>query len=366
MKHDDPLKRPGAPVAVLVLNWNGWADTIECLESVLRLDYPNFQVIVCDNGSTDGSIDRFLDWAAGRLDVIPERRQMDGYVQPSIQKPLAVRTLARAEAEHDGSSTAEEARLVLIANGANLGFAGGNNVGLRHALARGFEFVWLLNSDTIVAPGSLRPLVTRLQNDPEAGMCGSLLCYYDAPDILDQAGGCAYYPALGMARRIMSGRPVNEPADWRQVEGRLGYVSGASCLVRRSFLQDIGLMTEDHFLYGEEIDWAIRGKGLYKLALAPDSLVYHKKGRSIGSKSYGLGRSATSAYYLWRASHRVTRRYYPFGLPALVSLGLLSAARAYLHGDKGSASAILRGTFNRDYKQASKTGELAQNSTSPL
>lgn len=335
------------PVAILILNWNGWPDTLECLESVLRLDYPDFQVIVCDNGSTDGSVDHLLDWAAGRLDVVPQRSEMELHVRPPVKKPVAVRVLDRAEAECGAKSASETVSITLISNGANLGFAAGNNVGLRYALARGFGFVWLLNADTVVPPGALRPMVTRMNDDPAIGMCGSMLCYYDAPEVIEEAGGCVYYPFLGMARRLKKDQPVDQAADWRQVERRLGYVSGASCLVRGSFIREIGPMAEDYFLYGEEIDWATRAKGRYRLAFAPESIVFHKKGRSTGSKSYGERRSASSAYYLWRARHRVTRRYYPYGMPALLSLGLLAAASHYARGEKRSAAAILRGVFNR-------------------
>ncbi len=340
------------PVAVLILNWNGWPDVLECLESVLRLDYPDFHVIVCDNGSTDGSVGHVLDWAAGRLDAVPQRREMEAYMRPPVKKPVAIRVLDRAEAEHGAEIASEAVSVTLISNGANLGFAGGNNVGLRHALARGFDRIWLLNADTVVPPGALRPLVARMEGDTAGGsaiigMCGSMLCYYAAPEVIEEAGGCAYYPLLGMARWLKKDEPVGQVTDWRRVERRLGYVSAASCLVRGSLIRDIGPMAEDYFLYCEEIDWATRAKGRYRLAFAPDSIVYHKKGRSTGSKTHGARRSAGSAYYLWRARHRFTRRYHPFGLPALLSLGVLAAIREYAVGEKPSAGAILRGVFNR-------------------
>jgi GT2 family glycosyltransferase len=151
-----------------------------------------------------------------------------------------------------------------------------------------------------------------------------------------------------MARRLGKDRPVDRAADWRRVERHLGYVSGASCLLRNAFLREVGLMAEDMFLYGEEIDWAFRAKGRYSLALASESVVYHKKGRSTGSKSYGTGRSVTSAYFLWRARQRVTRRHYPAGLPALLSLGLFAAAREFLRGDVRTADAIVRGLLDRE------------------
>lgn len=337
-------------VAILVLNWNGWPDTLECLESVLRLDYPGSQVIVCDNGSTDASRQRIRDWAAGRLDVVPRRGEMAAYGRPPVAKPIPVRSLSRDEAERGGDDRPDPATLVLISNGANLGFAAGNNVGLRYALARGYDLVWLLNADTVVTPAALRALVDRMGSDPGIGMCGSMLCYYDAPGIIEEAGGCAYYPLLGMARRLMKDRPIDRGTDWSRIERRLGYVSGASCLVRSDFLRAVGLMGEDYFLYGEEIDWACRAKGRYRLALAPESIVFHKKGRSTGSKSYRAGRSARSAYFLWRARTRVTRRYHPLGLPAVFLLGLLAAAREHARGDRGAARAVCLGTLDREFR----------------
>lgn len=336
-------------VAVLLLNWNGWPDLLECLESVLRLDYPNIHVIVCDNGSTDASIERVLDWAAGRLDVVPQRCEMVRYLRPAVAKPVRIRILRRGEVECSGAEFTEQRSVTLIANGANLGFAAGNNVGLRYALARGFEFAWLLNSDTIASPSALRALVARATSDPRIGMCGSLICYYDAPDTIEEAGGCAHYSFIGVARRLMKDQSADQPIDADRIERRLGYVSGASCLVRSTFLRDVGLMMEDYFLYGEELDWALRAKGKYRIGMAPDSIIYHKKGRTTGSKTYNVGRSATSAYYLWRARFRIARHYRPNGLPVLAMLGLTTIVWEFARGEKRSAQAIWSGMTNKEF-----------------
>lgn len=344
-----PHPAPDRPrVAILILNWNGWADTLECLESVLRLDYPEFQVILCDNGSTDGSVERVRDWAGGRLDILPERAAMGPFVQPPVAKPVALRLLDRAGAERaPAAPTPDPEPVVLIRTGGNLGFAGGNNVGLRYALGRGFSYVWVLNADTVVPPGALAPLVARMRGDPGIGLCGSLLCYYDAPDILQEAGGCAYSPMLATAVRLARDRPVAALGDPGRIEARLGYVSAASCLVSAAFLREVGPMAEDYFLYCEEIDWATRARGRFRLALAPQSVVYHKKGRATGSTSFKARRSAGSSYFLWRARRRFTQRHYPLGLAGLFALGTLAAARALLGGDGAGARAIWAGLRNR-------------------
>lgn len=333
-----------AMVAVLILNWNSWADTLECLESVFKLDYPSFCVIVCDNGSTDGSIDRILNWASGSLDVVPERSDMSDYTRPPVRKPIVVNMIERCEIGCISPEPLAAATIALIRNGENLGFGAGNNIGLRYALEHDIDLVWVLNADTVVESHALSALVSRVQHEPSIGLCGSMLCHYDAPTLIEEAGGCAYYPLFGIARRIEKDNPVTR-IDPEAIERRLGYVSGASCLVRKEFLRNIGPMTEELFLYGEEVDWALRAKGRYSLGFAPASIVYHKKGRSTGSDSFETVRSPASAFYLWRARLWVARRYHPIALPFLYLLAIANAGVAWLRKDAATARMILCGTW---------------------
>lgn len=334
-------------VAVVILNWNSWPDTLECLESVLRQDYPSAKVIVCDNASTDGSVDRFQQWAGGDLSVISARREMAGHTLPPIPKPVSFQALnqsAQATSGCDGL-----ADITLIRNDANIGFAAGNNVGLQYAMSQGFQYFWILNADTVVEPDALHQLVQRVQRTPSAGLCGSLLCYYHAPDVIQEAGGCASYPLLGISRRLAADRKRDSKNSWRELEAQLGYISGASCLVSRDFLRNVGLMSEEYFLYCEEVDWATRARGKYGLALAEDSIVYHKKGLATGSKAFGKSRSSSSIYYLWRARKRFTRRYHPLGLVSLFGLGSISWVTHMVKGQRTEASALLSGLLDRPY-----------------
>ena len=114
---------------VVLLNWNGWKDTIECLESVFRLEGPVVRVVVCDNASVDGSLERIKQWANGELQARSENPALAYLVSPFIEKPIAYRELTRNEAESQCANADD--RLILIQNGENLGFAGGCNVGLR-------------------------------------------------------------------------------------------------------------------------------------------------------------------------------------------------------------------------------------------
>lgn len=316
--HRETTAKSAALVYVIILNWNGWSDTIECLESLFRSDHQRFRVIVCDNDSSDGSLSMIRAWAEGCLSPLASPHgALRSLVLPTISKPIRYVEYDRAAAESGGAAN-DSAPLVLIRTGANLGFAGGCNVGLRHALARGDgEFVWLLNNDTVVQPSALSALVRWLATQASAGLCGSVVRYYDEPDTVQLVGGARYYRWLGLSRLVRRGARDGDQVWHDRGVRRLSFVSGASMLVRTSFLVDIGLMNEAYFLYFEEIDWAVRAKGRYGLTYASDSIVYHKAGRSIGSNHKGAARSLTSEYYLRRNALRFTMRYFPACLPTV-------------------------------------------------
>src|SRR5437868_12812594 len=115
------------PVYTILVNTNGWRDTIECLESVLRSDYPDARIIVCDNGSSDGSVDRIREWAVGGEPTPPARiAALESLSCPGVAKPVPIHVVTRQELE---DYSWNEARVLLVKCGANLGFTGANNVG---------------------------------------------------------------------------------------------------------------------------------------------------------------------------------------------------------------------------------------------
>jgi len=303
---------------VVLLNWNGWGDTLECLESLLRGDYAGLRVVVCDNGSTDGSLTYLKAWAAGELDVLPSAAgELRGLSFPPVPKPVPCRELTRAQAEA-GEGGEDDCPLLLVDNGENLGFAGGNNVGLRYLLQRDdFAFAWLLNNDTVVNRDALSQLVARAEQSPGAGMIGSTLLHYHRPSRVQAFGGAYYCRWIGLPWHLGRLHNVGDPVDVGQVERRMDYVVGASVLVTRSFLREIGPLCEDYFLYFEELDWALRGAGRFTLAWAQQSLVYHKVGASIGTSSNPANKSVTCDY--WNARNRIffTRRWFPYALPTV-------------------------------------------------
>lgn len=308
-------------IYVVLVNYNGWRDTVECLESLLRSDCPQFRVVVCDNGSTDGSLERIAAWSREAAQSYAAGPPLRPQPRPLV-RPISLARYDRQEADRGGDPD-EHAALVLVSCGANLGFAGGNNVGLRYALARGdLEYAWLLNNDTVVEPEAMSALAERLRESEGAGLCGSTLLFYQRPERIQALGGGWYCKWLGLAWHLGMLRNWRGSADRDRIERRLHYPVGASLMVRRKFLDEVGLLSEDYFLYFEELDWVLRAAGRFSVVYAPRSVVYHKVGGSLGTSSNPARKSPACDY--WNARNRLffTRRWFPEALPT-VYLGLL-------------------------------------------
>lgn len=296
-------------VYILLLNWRGAADTIECLESVFRLNYSRFRVVVCDNDSGDGSLERIRAWAAGSDPFAPTGRHpyWQRHTTP-LPKPIAFREYDRVSAEAGGNPEGEDAPLILIQTGANLGFAGGNNVGIRYVLARGeAAYIWLLNNDTIVDPDALSAMVARVESDERIGMVGSKLLYYDEPQVVQALAGGNVIRWKGLAPLI--GNQQQDQGQWDE-SIEVDCVIGASLLVRSSLVRQIGNLDERYFMYSEEMDWCLRAKQRgWRLIYAPGATVWHKQGRSVGHKS------VTQDYYSVRGTLLLVQKFYPHLFP---------------------------------------------------
>lgn len=287
-------------VYIIVVNWNGWQDTVECLESLMQLEYPDFRVVVCDNGSCNDSVIKLREWGAKTFGA----------------DSAAWQELSRFEAEKgDGFS---DALITLVTNGENLGFAGGNNIGLRYSIAcNDSDYCWLLNNDTVVKSDALTHLVERISKQDHVGMCGSTVLLYNDRSRIQALGGGYYCRWIGLPWHYGRFNRWKTPSNQAKVESRMNYVEGASMLVSRQFLNDIGLLCEDYFLYFEETDWAIRSEGRFKLGYAPQSIVYHKIGGSLGTSSNPVKMSFTSDYFNIRNRLLFTKRFYPVALPSV-------------------------------------------------
>lgn len=298
-------------VYIVLLNWNGWRDTLACVRSLRSDTTADAKIVVCDNGSTDGSL----------------RALSEGLSQLTGD---AVTPLQSARAVPDNKS------IWLLDNGANLGFAAGNNFGIRFALRDPqCTHVWILNNDTEVQPGALREALAEMSRRPELGLCGSTLVYHHDHKTVQAFGGSRYKPLSGCTAHIGYGCSIDDiPASNRDVEAQMDCVVGAAMLASRAFLETVGLMAEDYFLYYEEMDWAARAKGRYRLGYAPQSVVFHKEGASIGTAADGG--SPMSTYYLFRSRLRFVVRHQWWMLPLVIAhvgwdLFKLTAKRRWVH-----------------------------------
>jgi GT2 family glycosyltransferase len=160
-------------------------------------------------------------------------------------------------------------------------------------------------------------LVTHARLDPSIGICGSKLVYYYHQKLIQAWGGGRYNKWLGVANNLGMGSSIDLNIDPVEVEQNLDFIMGASMLVSRSFINDIGLMNEQYFLCFEELDWIVRAKGKYRLGYADRSIVYHKEGGSTGNNSDKNQRSYLSDYYNQRSYIVFTRTYYPHLRPLI-------------------------------------------------
>lgn len=332
------LAQASTKVCIIIVNYEGWGDSIRCLESLFRLTGIDFDVVVCDNHSSDRSWRKIRSFVKSKIpDVKPPGRCF-------ASGPTEAMRIEAVE-----SYGPDPYSIAIIRTSENLGFGGGNNVGIRYALSTGdSDYIWLLNNDTVVDPNALSAMVKRMEAVPEAGMCGSTLLYQDDPHKIQSLGGARYLKWAGIGVQIgANGRwPAKVRAD--SIEKKLSYVSGASILVSRKFLETVGLMEEGYFLYFEEIDWARRAARRFKLAYAPDSIVYHKEGGSIGSSRSGSRRSPQSFFWLTRSRLLFTAKHHPEALPSVTLYSLINCVqwallnrnpRIFLAGLKACANA---------------------------
>lgn len=293
------------PVAVVLVNWKGWRDTLECVSSLLRIEHPALHVIIVDNGSPNNSVEMMERWCRGQEEA-PIQRSITG-IEPVVTAPRDLQWSVIADGEPMPCPRPE---ILIVRSARNNGFAGGNNIGIRLALEAGTDFVWLLNTDTVVAPDALDCLLTRASLRPDAGMIGSSLIYYWRPEQVQALGGARFDRSTGCAYVIGGESSVRDiPIDPGPVEAEIDYVVGASMLVSRSFLETVGPMCEDYFLYFEEMDWALRAHGRFAMAYAPRSRVFHKVGGSSRREA-----SRASLRYLYRNRLRFMARFFPGSL----------------------------------------------------
>lgn len=297
-------------VSIIILNWNGWKNTLECLESLFQIEYDNYHVILVDNHSEDDSLERIRDYCNGSLETSSPffRYRKDN-------KPIDVLNHSKIEAEGikqvspDFLAHPSNKKLTIIKNDKNYGFAEGNNIGIRYtSKVLKSDYILLLNNDTTVNKDFLRKLIMYAEDEEEIGLIGPKIYYYDSPGVFNSAGGIINW---------RSGKGVNIGIG--EIDsGQFNYINevdcllGACILIKSRVLSDIGLLDEKFFLLLEETDFCLRAKKAgYKIIFFPESVIYHKEG-------FSGKRGPLNLYYMYRnrllffKKHKPLLKFYIF------------------------------------------------------
>ena len=251
-------------VSIIVLTWNNYQDTKECLTSLKNLDYDNYSVILVDNGSMDDSFERL-------------------------------------------KNEFQYSKFIFIKNKKNLGYAGGTNIGIKYALEKlNPDFVWILNNDIVVASDSLKILVEALTKNSDIGVAGPTIYWSRTKEIMEQY----YCLNLWLGRFLVkTNLDENEATKIKNEKGK--YIGGAAVFLRKEALEEISLMPEEYFMYNEDAPWQENlRKTSWQLMYVGPAKVWHKKAISSSGK-----KTIMPDYYDSRNFLYFIKKYYPLWLP---------------------------------------------------
>lgn len=329
-------------VLIVLVNYKRPDDTVACIESLLNQTYRQWNCVVYENGSGDDS----FAVINSMLDKLGEFDRCETGIRDGSECCMFSKITNRGYRS-----------IAVVKGDLNLGFAGGNNAAIAFAKKNGLygeEFVWLLNNDTVADTFALLNLVKRMHmpGAEKIGVCGATLLFFDKKNIVQCFGGARYSRLFGRVSEIGKGELVNSLPSHTDIEPQLSYVSGASMFVRNGFLEDVGLMCEDYFLYFEEIDWAVRSKKLgFILGYAPDAIIWHKEGSVLGS-GQAIKRSPLAEYFGIRSRLRFTKNHYPFALPSIWLIGWLQFLKRIFKGQWLNAKVIVRAQLFLSYMRS--------------
>lgn len=243
-------------VAIIVVTWNQRDLTYDCLSSLAELDYPaeKLRLVVVDNASVDDTVTLISTSFPG---------------------------------------------VAVISNQENLGFVGGNNVGMNYILQEQVEYVVLLNNDTIVDRQMLRELISIAEGDINIGIVGPKIYYHYDPGAIWAAGATIDW-STGKVLRLLDGEQNDTPEDFVQ---DVDYVHGCAICVKRSVIEQIGLLDDRLFIYYEETDWCVRAKRAgWRIVYVPQSKIWHRVSAAMGTASpateYYMSRNVL--LFLWK------------------------------------------------------------------
>ena len=304
-------------VSVIILNWNGWEDTVECLESLYQINYPNYDVVLVDNDSSDDSIERIRDYCEAKI-----KPESNFYTYQSGNKPIKIFQYTKEETELepeneklDGySDIPSKERLFLIENDKNYGFAEGNNIGIRYALKTLHpDYVLLLNNDTVVEPNFLTELIKTGESNDKIAVVGPKTYFYDyngRNDVVWSVGGTvdlSRYPGYHNIDMDDHHPPVDNHSimevDW---------ISGAVMLIKTDRLSS-SFLNSDFFFGCEDVDLCIEmEKKDFRMVTNLNSVVWHKASVSKNKVRFrGLSREIKTNLKFMKTHEKNYRLHLP-------------------------------------------------------
>lgn len=230
-------------ITIVILNWNGYEDTTECITSLQKVKYDNHQIVVVDNGS---------------------------------------------DAEEFNKLKNNFLHIEVLRSDVNLGFTGGNNLGIKHSLEKKADYILLLNNDTTVEPNFIETLLKVFEKEPKAGIVAPIINYFNEQNKIWSAGG-----KIDKLRGAGISKPASISKEDATSEFKVEFVSGCCMLIDSNVLNEIGLFDENYFLYSEDTDLCYRvNRNNREIYVAKDALIYHKTKSSTKAEL-----SALALYY---------------------------------------------------------------------
>lgn len=289
--------KPTSRTIVVVLNWNSHEMTAECIRSLLAMGGTAFEILVVDNGSTDGSVE-LLPRQFPQISVLPQGR--------------------------------------------NLGFAAGCNIGMRLAMEQGAEFILLVNNDTIVDAGLLRELLTEAERNPEAAILSPKIYFFDDRELLWWAGGRF---SLWTGIPILPGRKEKDRGQYDSIR-EIEWATGCVALLRVAALRQVGLFDERLFGNGEDLDLSIRVRQAgYGILYVPAAKLWHREGVDYRKNVGEYARYFTGTRNLLWLMHKHARPFHwiTFWPNFLFRHVLFFILLGIWRGDVRSSKAVLQG-----------------------
>lgn len=290
-------------VSVILVNWNQSEITIRCVESLLQNTTKDtgfsFDVVIVDNNSRPASV-----------------QILDDYLTTRPALPIT-----------------------LIKNPVNAGFAGGNNVGIRHVLTRSaVQYIWLLNNDIIVQAHAMNALVAAAMQKPEIKIWGSTIYELSPALYFHCAGGFRYNALFSIPRPVTFPKKMGLPKGLYYPLPQMKYPAGASMFISAATFRESGLLNETYFLYYEELDFTKQIGGSKHIAWCPDSVLHHQSGKSTGSKNPNKGTGSWIAHYYGNLSAlKYTWLHHPWYFPFVFFFRFISKTFLFIqHKDFGS------------------------------